>query len=171
MVQSGRWGSYYWLVSSRELPTLEAATLRFHPGDRLCITSIDSGTCRLYPEEIAAGWTAGRNVAVSPPVDDGIDIPRDQYDEWYLLDRPPAHEWQPEVFVNYGGYTLVAVEESYRTFDPTLDRHGLDYLFPIQERFWAQIERIDPISYVAMGDKDVVVSKRLEFIKHLRAGA
>ena len=41
----------------------------------------------------------------------------------------------------------------------------------IQERFWAQMERVDPVSYIAMGDLDVVVSKRREFIENLRAGA
>jgi len=153
------------------LTTLVEVTLRFHAGSRLCITAFDGAPLRLSPEETAVGWTAGRSVVVSPPLDDGTVIPRDEYDEWYVLDGPPPHEWQPEIFVNYGGFTLEAVEEIYKTYDPTWDRHGLDYLVPIQERFWAQIERIDPISYIAMGDQDVVVSKRLEFIEHLLAGA
>jgi hypothetical protein len=63
----------------------------------------------------------------------------------------------------------VPVEEIYKTLDPTWERGGLDYLVPIQERFWAQTERVDPVSYIAMGDLDVVVSKRREFIEHLRA--
>jgi hypothetical protein len=32
------------------------------------------------------------------------------------------------------------------------------------------MERVDPVSYIAMGDLDVVVSKRREFIEHLRVG-
>jgi hypothetical protein len=108
---------------------------------------------------------------VSPPLDAALVIPYDQYDEWYLLDEPPHPGWEPEVFVNYGGFTLLPIEEIYKTFDPTCERGGLDYLVPIQERFWAQIERVDPVSYIATGDLDVVVSKRREFIEHLRAGA
>ena len=57
---------------------------------------------------------------VSPPLAEGLDIPLDQYDEWYFLDEPPHHEWRPEVFVNYGGFTLVAIEEIYKTST----RHG-----------------------------------------------
>jgi hypothetical protein len=35
----------------------------------------------------------------------------------------------------------------------------------------SQLEQIDPISYIAMGDREVVVSKRREFIECLREGA
>jgi hypothetical protein len=171
MVQSGQHGRFHWLVAPSSLPSLVAATVRFHPGSRLCITAFDSGPIRPSPEEEASGWVTRASVMVSPPLDEGLDIPLDQYDEWYLLDEPPPHEWQPEVFVNFGGFTLVAIEEIYKTYDPTWDRHGLDYLVPIQERFWAQMEQVDPISYIAMGDQDVVVSKRREFIEQLRAGA
>ena len=73
--------------------------------------------------------------------------------------------------MNYGGFTLVPIEEIYKTFDPTWERGGLNYLVPIQDRFWSQMERVDPVSYIAMGDHDVVVSKRREFIEQLRAGA
>jgi hypothetical protein len=169
MIQSGQHGRFHRLVASSSLPSLVAATIRFHPGARLCITASDSGAIRPDPQEQAEGWVAGEGVMVSPPLAEGLEIPLDQSDEWYLLDEPPHHEWQPEVFVNYGGFTLVAIEEIYRTFDPTWDRHGLDFLVPIQERFWEQLEQVDPISYLAMGDQDVVVSKRREFIEQLRA--
>jgi hypothetical protein len=171
MIQSGQCGRFHWLVARTSLLSLVAATIRSHPGTRLCITAFDGGPIRPDPEEQAEGWVAGESVMVSPPLAEGLDIPLDQYDEWYLLDEPPPHEWQPEVFVNYGGFTLVAIEEIYRTFDPTWERRGLEYLVPIQERFWAQMEQVDPISYIAMGDQDVVVSKRREFIEQLRASA
>jgi hypothetical protein len=170
MVQSGQHGHFHWLVAPSSAPSLVAAIIRSHPGSRLCITAFGGGPFRPDPQEQAGGWVAGGNVMVSPPLVEGLDIPLDQYDEWYLLDEPPPHAWRPEVFVSYGGFTLVAIEEIYKTYDPTWDRHGLDYLVPIQERFWAQIEQVDPISYVAVGDQDVIVSKRREFIEQLRAG-
>jgi hypothetical protein len=171
MIQSGQHGRFYWLVAPSLPPSLVAATLRFHPGARLCITSYDSGLIRPSPEEQARGWITRGNVMISPPLAEGLDIPYDQYDEWYLLDESPPPEWEPEVFVNYGGFTPVASEEINKMYDPTWDRHGLDCLAPIQERFWGQLEQVDPISYIAMGDRDVVVSKRREFIEHLRARA
>jgi hypothetical protein len=107
----------------------------------------------------------------SSPLVEGLDIPHDQYDEWYLFEEPPPAAWQPEVFVNYGGFTLAPIADILSTYDPTWDRRGLDYLVPIQERFWAQLERVDPVTYGAVGDYDVVVSKRREFIERLRAQA
>lgn len=171
MVHSGRHGHFHWLVAPSSLPSLGETAVRFHLGLRLCITAFDSGAILPSPEEQAAGWVARGSVMISPPLAEGLDIPYDQYDEWYLLDEPLPPEWEPEVFVNYGGFTLVPVEEIYKTFDPTWERGGLDYLVPIQERFWAQMDRVDPESFIAMGDLDVVVSKRREFIEHLRAGA
>jgi len=147
------------------------STVRFHPGSRLCITAFDSGPIRPSPEEQARGWTARGNVTVGPPLAEGFDIPRDKNDDWYLLDEPPPPDWSPEVFVLYGGFILVPVEEIYKTYDPTWDRHGLDYLVPIQKRFWAQVERVNPVSYIAMGAQDIVVSRRREFIEQLRLGA
>jgi len=147
------------------------SAVRFHVGLRLCITALDGGPIHPNAEEQPRGWMARGNAVVSPPLTEGLDIPRDQCDEWYLLDEPPSPEWTPEVFVNYGGFTLSPIEEIYKTYDPTWDRHGLDYLVPIQERFWEQIDRVNPVSYIAMCDQNIVVSRRPEFIEQLRAGA
>ncbi|MDG3003879.1 hypothetical protein [Paludisphaera mucosa] len=162
MIQSGRRGRYHWLVSETALPSLGEATVRFHPGARLCITAYDSGPIQPWPEEEGLGWTTRGSVMMSPPLAGGLHIPQDDYDEWYLLNEPPRPDWRPEIFVNYSGFSLVPVD------DPTSDRLGLEYLVPIQERFWAQIEQIDPASYIAIGDQDVVVSKHREFIDHIR---
>jgi hypothetical protein len=170
MVRLGQHGHFHWLVAPSFPESFVESTVRFHPGSRLCITSFDSGPIRPGPKEQARGWTARGSVMVSPTLAEGLDIPFDDYDEWYLLDDPPTPAWTPEVFVNYGGFTLVPIEEIYRTYDPTWDKHGLDYLVPIQERFWAQMEQINPVSYIAMGDQDVVVSQRRDFIEELLAG-
>jgi len=106
---------------------------------------------------------------ISPAIQDGIHIPCVGDDEWYLFDEEPPSDWQPEVFVIYGGFTFQPIDEIYRTFDPTWEKRGLEYLVPIQERFWSQIERVKPVSYIGMGDNDVVVSNRPEFIEALRS--
>lgn len=168
MMQSGQHGHFYWLVAPSLPPSLESATLGCHPGAYLCITSYDSGPIRPSPEEQAVGWMSRGKVMISPPLVEGLDIPYDQYDEWYLLAENPPPGWEPEVFVNYEGFTLVPTEEINEAYDPTWGRVGLDGLASIQERFWSQLEHIDPISYIAMGDRDVVVSKRPEFIERLR---
>ncbi len=171
MIRSGQHGRFHWLVASSSSLSLMDLTVRYHPTLRLCITSCDSGPISPSPQDQADGWMETGKVMVSPPLAKGLDIPLDQYDEWYLLDEPPSPEWQPEVFVNYGGFTLVPTEEFPKGDDPTWDRHGLDWLDPIQGRFWGQLEQLSPVSYIAMGDYDVVVSQRREFIERLRADA
>ncbi len=172
-MQTGQHGRFNWLVSTSpySIPSLAELTVRHHPALCLCITAFDSGPIRPGPEELDGGWTTQGEVMISPPLAEGLDIPSDGYDEWYILEQPPAPEWQPEIFVNYGGFTVVPPEEIFEIYDPTWDRHGLDWLVPIQERFWEQLERGNPVSYIAIGDHDVVVSQRREFIERLQANA
>jgi hypothetical protein len=171
VIRTGQTGRFFWLVAPSPLASLAETTVRYHPGLRLCITAFDSGPILPDPEETALGWTTVGKVLASPPLSDGVDIPHDHYDEWYLLERPPAPGWEPEVFVSYLGFTLVPTEEILESYDPTWDRHGVDWLVPIQERFWQQMETVRPITYVAMGCNDVVVSQRREYIERLRSDA
>jgi hypothetical protein len=171
MVRSGRHGHFHWLVGPSSIPSLVELTVRFHLGLRLCITAFDGGPIRPSSEDQVEGWMAREAATVSPPLAEGLNIPHDQYDEWYLLNEPPSFEWQPEIFVNIGGFTLVTTEELYKSYDPTWDRHGLDWLDPIQERFWEQLERLNPVSYIAMGEQIIVVSRRREFVEQLKKDA
>jgi hypothetical protein len=122
-------------------------------------------------DELAQGWTTQGKVAISPLLIEGMSIPHDQYDEWYLLDTPKFDKDDFEVFVNYGSFTLVAPADVYKIFDPTSERSGLDWLVPVQERFWFQLERLRPESYVAIGDNDVVVSRNHRFVENVREAA
>lgn len=63
---------------------------------------------------------------VSPPLAEGLEIPFDRYDEWYLLDESPHADWRPEVFVNYGRFTLQPTSAIYKTYDPTWEKIGLE---------------------------------------------
>jgi len=156
MVNTGEHNEYYWLVSATEIRTLADLVVEFHRGLRLCITSFDSGPLRLSEEELAAGWVARNEVAVSPPLDGNVDIPHDQYDEWYLVSDESALDGA-SVFVNYCGFSPVAA-----TADP-------DLLATIREQFWSQLGRVLPESYVAMGDNDVVVSRNRRFMQAVQA--
>jgi acetyl esterase/lipase len=171
MIHTGEYGEYRWLVSGSQIWPLSGLVLGSHRRLRLCITSFDSGPLRLADEEVAQGWTTQGDVAISPPVSEGLAVPHDQYDEWYLLDRPTIDTGDIEVFVNYGGFTLVPPAETYQTFDPTGEKARLDWLAPIQERFWRQLDRLKPETFVAMGDNDIVVSRNHRFIQNVREAA
>jgi hypothetical protein len=119
----------------------------------LSVTAFDSGPLRLSEEEILAGWKKDGEVAVSPPLRDSLVLPQGEYDEWYIHSAPFAVA-DVEVFVNYGGFTL----------EPQAD----DWLKAAQASFWTQLHRLRPMSYIAMGDNDVVVSRNRDFVEAVR---
>jgi len=167
-MNAGNFGEFWWLESAMSLPLIDTA-LPFHIGARLCVTAFDSGSLRLTPEEVAAGWSSAGEIMVSPPIVSSLQVPRGEYDEWYLLEGVPPANWRPEVFVNYGGFTL-APNSSSRV-------PGDEALREMVERFWSQIGEVRPLSYLASGDLDIVVSRNQPFIERLasalrpRAGA
>ena len=171
MLQTGQQGEYHWLESGPEIWDLAAIVVRFHRGLRLCITAFDSGPLRLTSEELDQGWSAHCGVAVSPPIEDSLAIPHDQYDEWYVVDDPRPLERDIEVFVNYGAFTLVPPADTYKTYDATWEKSGLEWLAQAQGRFWDQLQRIQPMTFVASGDNDVVASRNYRFIEAVRSAA
>jgi hypothetical protein len=162
---TGICGDYSWLVSGREFASLPDLVRQHHLGSRLCISSFDSGPLTPSDDETRIGWTLSGKLMISPPLTESLEIPYDQYDEWWIFESEPHLGDDLEVFINYGMFTLVHPEVTYRSFDPTWEKRGLDYLVPIQERFWQQIERLNPVSYVGMGNNDVVVSRNHSFVE------
>jgi hypothetical protein len=156
----GAHGLYQWLTMfQRDISTL----LRLCPdvvlNKYLAVTSIDGGTLQLTDEEKRDGWwtTAearvfrgsswGRRedrddwkVAFSPRLDSIHGLPNGThneccagFDEWYVFDRTvPAGEI--EVFVNWVSFRLYAPEWKW-----------------CADRFWKQMARLAPESYIADG--------------------
>jgi hypothetical protein len=168
MLEAGQQGEYRWFSGRvRADESLSELTVACHLGLRLAISSFDSGRLRPTADEVADGWTERGDLALSPPLQAGMNVPQDQYDEWYVFDEQSLPEWSPEVFVNLGTFTVVPVEELERRRDPTWERDALDWLIPVQERFWKQLARIRPVSYVAMGESDIVVTRSQLFAARL----
>lgn len=138
---TGKRDDYFWVEWRDDfLGDLLSAFPQVVLGKHLVNTSFDSGSLTLAPEEIEQGWRKHNELALSPPIADVSLIPKDQYDEWYVFASPPTFE-NYEVFVNYGGFSL----------------H--DFLVEHQERFWRQIERLAPESYLAEGDNLICVTR------------
>src|SRR5689334_20689839 len=150
MFTVGSRDSYEWLVTDEDFDLLELCP-EIVLGKYLAVTSIDSSQLIPTEKEKAAGWQSRANVAYSPKINNGEDVPRDGWDEWYIFNTPTdlgnSHlaenifEVQQEpghlsVFVNYG-FALHPPERA----DLTLTR-----------MFWAQMTRIQPESYVADND-------------------
>src|SRR5262245_27310669 len=122
MVHIGKYRGYDWLATGAQIESLGDLMRQYHPGSFLCVTAFDGGPLRLDDDEISRGWRAQGDVMISPPLNESIDLPQDQYDEWYIFPLAAFPEPAPEIFVNYGGFTLVSSEDLYKTFDPACEK-------------------------------------------------
>lgn len=159
---------WQWFVSNSRLNDLLRLVVRGHLGHRLWITAFDGGPICPSAQEIVRGWKVVDSAMVSPPLEEGIDVPYDEFDEWYIFDDDRSRLSDVERFVNYSGFNLADPRAMAESFDPTWERSGLDWLYPIQERFWQQIDRLAPMSYISSGDRDVVVTKCHSFAESIR---
>lgn len=164
----GKHGRWRWFVSRSQIRDLPRLVLREHAGQRLWITTFDSGTITPNAEQVAAGWKVVDDAMVSPPLAEGIEIPCDECDEWYIFsdDRPRLRGF--EEFVNSGGFNLADPRAMAESFDPTWERSDLNWLYPIQKRFWQQIDNLSPVSYVGTGSNTVVVTQSRSFAESVR---
>ena len=161
---SGDHESWSWRVWSEEPAELERLVVEHFKGRRLCITAFDSGSLQPTQAERGIGWLTIGAATFSPPLSAHVEVPTDDFCEWYVLDHVPTTFPEIEVFVNYGGFTLADLERTPETFDPTWDKNLLSWLNPIQQRFWQQLRVLDPLAYVSWGDNNFVVAKDAEFV-------
>jgi hypothetical protein len=156
----GSHGIYQWFTSvDHDISTL----LRLCPGvvlDKyLAVTSIDGGVLHLTAQEKSEGWWTADGAIVYSVAPDGSrdgghsgavaysprvasihglpDQTHDEccagFDEWYVFEEP-VPPGEIEVFVNWMGFRL---------FDPVW-QWAID-------RFWEQMARLAPESYLAQG--------------------
>jgi len=164
----GQRGEWRWFVTRNPIENIDALAIHEHLNQRLWIATFDSGMITPTPEELLAGWKSNEQAMVSPPLYSGLAIPSDQYDEWYIFGNCRPGLDAIERFVNYGGFNLADPRAVTPSFDPTWEPSGLVWLSPIQDRFWAQLTRLAPISYIASGDRDVVVTRNPRFAERVR---
>jgi hypothetical protein len=152
--RSGQKGEYFWLEAD-ELPDLRGTLVRHHSGDRLCVTSFDSGPFHPGFSARLSGWSTRGELAVSPPISPGFEVPSAGYDEWYLFERPPEEPFSVELFAKCVPFTI------------TPEDCDEEWMLDAQRRLWLQIERTKPISFVIRAHFDIVISRRQEFIAEL----
>jgi hypothetical protein len=143
---TGHRGVFQWIVwNSQFLGELVSAVPQIAIGKYVVISSFDSGPFVPSAEEIERGWIFKSGLAYSPQIRTPDDLPHDQYDEWYIY--PWKREINPpEVFINYADFRL-------RYYAADIEWHGL------LERFWRQMELLQPESYLAEGDSLIFVTR------------
>lgn len=167
-MKSGRNENFFWIVSPEELQGLPSLVVEHHEHRILAITSFDSGPLVPSEEEEKVGWTAKDKVMYSPPLKVGLEIPNSEYDEWYIGPELALPCSDLEIFVNYFGFSLVPPEELFKEDQASQENESLEVLTSIQSRFWAQIQKVNPETFVAYGGNDIVVSRNKRFIEALR---
>ncbi len=160
---------YHWLEIDEPVLGFVEEVLNANSGNYLYITAFDSGSLAPSEEEKKKGWGSQGKVMISPRLGKNTEVPYDNFDEWYFFPILVNFPEEQEVFVNYGRFSLVPVEEQLKGFDPTWERDSLDWLRALQDQFWEQIMRLEPETYVSMGDRDIVVSKNLSLLERIRA--
>ena len=146
---TGTRSNYYWVEwQGKFLDALLSAFPQIVMGKYLVNTSFDSSTLNLSPEDGGEGWSQHGQLAVSPRMTDGW-LPHAQYDEWYVFTSPTTFD-EYEVFVNYLGFSLRA---------PVFEE--------FQERFWWQLDRLAPESFLADGDHLICVTRDLNLFQQL----
>ena len=164
-MKTGRFKIYQWVEFTENQLHLVKDVIENHIGMFLHIKSFDSGPISPTEEEIKQGWQLLGNILVSPTIDSKLEVPYDNFDEWYFFEAPTKLPDDIEDFVNYGSFSLVPVDQQLKEFDPTWERDSIDWLRPIQQRFWSQVSKLNPETYVSMGDKDIIVTKNEHLLK------
>ncbi len=166
MLQIGKNGRYDWVVTGHSLEKILQACPELVVGKYIAVTSFDSGPLGLNPEDIIAGWKSRNDIAYSPQLSAFGCIPRDQYEEWYVFDRPTdlggmdpgnrnvfdicPQERQVSTVVNFGGFAF---------HDPNAD--------DLTDLFWRQLDWIQPESYVADGNRLNLASRNTDLFARI----
>ena len=165
-METGKYKDFYWLEAVSEnyysIHNLIDADPNFFNGLFLAITSFDSGPLIPTEEEIKKGWTYKDEIAYSPCITSGFDLPYDQYDEWYLFKEKTILP-SMEVFINTLGFTLGEINSN------SSNEQQIHFLKDLQNKFWNQAEYINLYRFI--GDADsrfIFVSKDLNDLQYIK---
>ena len=175
----GSHGQYQWLTMvDRDITSLLSICPEVVVGKYLAVTRIDGGSLRLTHEEKSAGWWTAEDgkvfqgtswsppeyrddwkIAYSPRITSIHGLPNEThdeccagFDEWHVFEQQvPAGEM--EAFVNWVGF---------RFYDPIYEW--------CTNRFWNQMLRIQPESYIADGTVFTVVTRNPVLFDRITSG-
>ena len=176
-VITGERGQYRWMTIYTQYPLL-SLLLKGVPelvkGKCVAITSFDGGPLTPNQEERERGWHCVGDVLWTTPINDPSLIPDDNHDEWYIFDDE-INLGEVANFVNYGEFVLDDPEkiaerlQENPTWDRVIIQEEIERKKTLQDRFWRQIKKYNPVSFVAEGDTFNLATRYLpSFEKLLR---
>lgn len=141
-MNSGERDGYWWGESrTKSLSDILRVCPHIIIGKFVAVTACDSGPL-FASDGVTPGWEMIGRIAFSPRIESVRQLPQGGFDEWYIFREPTRFE-EVEVFVNYEKFTL----RSRSAGDGGM-----------QDRFWEQMGRVQPESFIADGLSLVVVT-------------
>ncbi len=168
-MKTGRYGEFYWLVSNEKIRDIDKIIIEYRTGYTLYLATFDSGLLLPTQEELDQGWKVDSEIMISPPLSGIVTIPYEQYDEWYISRGALTFPQELERYVNCGGFRLFAVNDDTKISESMWERNICDHMRPHQDAFRKQLLLINPETFVAIGDNEIVVSKDEGLINHIAA--
>ena len=165
---TGKQNDYFWLArpvdargSSRPLAHLLQTCPEVVLDKVVVVTSLDGGPLPLTSQQASEGWERHGEIAISPRISNTGVLPFKWFDEWYVFHEPTVPA-DVEVFVNYGTFSLgdprPAISTMYAGSDEEIVERIVEGVVKLREKFWAQMERIKPKSYMANGNSFIFVT-------------
>ena len=139
------------------------------------ITAFDSGPLRLSSEEIRKGWRAERNLVITSKITNCLELPFDDYDEWYTFPQFVLPKIA-ETFVNDGIFRLTSPDQFVRNAVAAVgaqaDIVGAKYLASrLVERqliFWDQLKECNAESFIAGGHTFMFASQNAGLFERVK---
>jgi len=148
--------------TSRPLAHLLKTCLEIVVDNFVVVTSLDSAALQLSSQQVDEGWAREGRLAISPKIADAKELSFEWFDEWYIFDEPTLPT-DVEVFVNYGTFSLGDPLQTIATIYIGTDARKVagmvEGALELQRKFWAQIERIKPKSFMANGNSFIFVTR------------
>lgn len=170
MIKKGTHGAYSWFQLNNDyLSSLIFGVQELVVGKYVAIVAYDGEPYRLRSDEIKAGWQQSNSVALSPVVQRPLELPVNQFDEWYIFPRLTPFMIK-ESFINYGGFSLSdkKIDNPFlsKAYQKKLNEHSVTGSAK-EERFWKQLELVEPETYIAETDKLIIVTSNQDLVKRL----
>lgn len=152
-MKRGRTANYHWFYSTTiDIDNILKEEPSLLLNKRVVISSFDSGPFKPTRAERHLGWRTIGNLAISPPVDSPTELPQAGFDEWHIFDQVPPN-LRLEAFVNFTGFVPEHVEQLHTEERPS--------------RFWDQILRTKPATYIADGGCLVLITRHADAVERL----
>lgn len=174
--KTGQHGKYFWIEFPQNYFSLTDLVNKCSVilmNKYLAVVFFDSGPLGLTSKELNLGWYEKNEIAYSPKLTDALitNLPADQFDQWCLFNEPTELSSMTD-FVNIGGFKLSSRRHELATADPTWDLIGLERQIEFHEQrteqFWAELSKINPVTFISNGDNFIFVTEELNDIEILK---